>query len=283
MAPAITLNRMYHCVPSSSSTIDPSPRPPPIRMSTSSTMGNSAVAGTEAAICASGCAMRASLGLKPMATPAGIVHAAPMTSAAITRRKVAPAPVSSSRYSSPFSPVSIAMALRDGVEHREHGNRRRWRDRSRLSRSWRSVFSRGVMKPGEVQRQPLAQGLNRTSCAAGRSPREPCHDIEKPRARRVGALHLLHLELLGPGDDRPPHNLVEQHDDRDHGSDAPQDRFGVAGAGRGLQIRTQSRQTKVARSPARTSRRPSGRTSRPRPTSWSSTRGRSQRKAIQIA
>ena len=32
-----------------------------MRISTSSTMGNSAVAGTEAAICASGCAMRASL------------------------------------------------------------------------------------------------------------------------------------------------------------------------------------------------------------------------------
>src|ERR1022692_3262656 len=54
MAPAITLNRMYHCVPSSSSTIDPRPRPPPIRISTSNTIGNSAVAGTDAAICASG-------------------------------------------------------------------------------------------------------------------------------------------------------------------------------------------------------------------------------------
>ena len=59
----------------------PRPSPPPMRISTSSTMGNSAVAGTEAAICASGCAMRASLGLKPMATPTGIVHSAPMSSA----------------------------------------------------------------------------------------------------------------------------------------------------------------------------------------------------------
>ena len=39
MAPAITLNRMYHCVPSKSSTMDPTPRPPPTRISKSSTTG----------------------------------------------------------------------------------------------------------------------------------------------------------------------------------------------------------------------------------------------------
>src|ERR1035441_8621725 len=74
IAPAITLNRMYHCVPKRSSTIDPIPSPPPTRISNSSTTGKSAVAGTEAAICASGWAIRASRGLKPIATPAGIVR-----------------------------------------------------------------------------------------------------------------------------------------------------------------------------------------------------------------
>src|SRR5208337_3507361 len=108
--PAMTLNRMYHCVPSSKSTMEPSPKPPPMRMRTSNTMGNNAVAGTEAAICASGCAMRDSLGLKPMATPAGIVQAAPMVRASITRRNVAPAPMNSSPYSPAFNPVSMAMA-----------------------------------------------------------------------------------------------------------------------------------------------------------------------------
>ena len=63
MAPAITLNSMYHCVPSSNKTMEPNPSPPPRRIRTSNTTGNKAVAGTEAAICASGWAIRASLGL----------------------------------------------------------------------------------------------------------------------------------------------------------------------------------------------------------------------------
>ncbi len=63
--------------------MEPMPRPPPTRISKRRTTGKSAVAGTEAAICASGCAMRASLGLKPMATPAGIVHSAPSSNVEI--------------------------------------------------------------------------------------------------------------------------------------------------------------------------------------------------------
>ncbi len=39
-----------------------------------SSTGKSAVAGTEAAICANGCAMRARRGWKPMATPTGMVQ-----------------------------------------------------------------------------------------------------------------------------------------------------------------------------------------------------------------
>ena len=50
LAPAMTLNRIYHCVPKSSRTIAPTPSPPPARISTSIMIGNSAVAGTEAAI-----------------------------------------------------------------------------------------------------------------------------------------------------------------------------------------------------------------------------------------
>ena len=91
MAPAITLNRMYHCVPSSMRTMDPTPNPPPSRTRPNSTTGNSAVAGTEAAICASGCATFASRGLKPMATPAGMAHSDAITSDAATRPKLAPA------------------------------------------------------------------------------------------------------------------------------------------------------------------------------------------------
>ena len=45
--------------------------------------GKSAVAGTEAAIWASGCAMRARRGWKPMATPTGMVQRAAMSSESI--------------------------------------------------------------------------------------------------------------------------------------------------------------------------------------------------------
>ena len=53
VAPAITLNRMYHCVPSSSSTIEPYPDRRRADQQ-NRTIGKSAVAGTEAAICAIG-------------------------------------------------------------------------------------------------------------------------------------------------------------------------------------------------------------------------------------
>ena len=68
------------------------PMPPPARKRMSSTTGNNAVAGTEAAICASGCTTEAMRGRRPTATPTGTVHNNPIASAAITRAKVAPAP-----------------------------------------------------------------------------------------------------------------------------------------------------------------------------------------------
>src|ERR1017187_672813 len=92
VAPAITLNNMYHCVPRSSKTIEPIPRPPPARISTRRIIGNSAVAGTDAAICAIGCAMADSLGRNPIATPVGTVHRAASSRTASTRKNVAPAP-----------------------------------------------------------------------------------------------------------------------------------------------------------------------------------------------
>ena len=76
LAPAITLNKMYHCVPSNSKTIEAIPNPPPTRIRSNNTIGNKAGAGTEAAICARGWAMAESLGLSPMKTPTGIVQRA---------------------------------------------------------------------------------------------------------------------------------------------------------------------------------------------------------------
>src|ERR1019366_3677044 len=58
-APAMTLKRMYHCVPMNSRTMEPTPSPPPKRIKASSTMGNNAVAGTDAAILGIGWAVAA--------------------------------------------------------------------------------------------------------------------------------------------------------------------------------------------------------------------------------
>ena len=98
---------MYHCVPSSISAMEPMPRPPPIFTSPISRMGKNAVAGTDASTCASGCTMRASRGLSPMATPTGIVHAAEMSSDALTRKNVATAPSSSRRSSGQVTVLSM--------------------------------------------------------------------------------------------------------------------------------------------------------------------------------
>src|SRR5581483_9587211 len=48
IAPAMTLNSTYHWVPNSRRMIDPIPSPPPARISSNRTTGNSAVAGTDA-------------------------------------------------------------------------------------------------------------------------------------------------------------------------------------------------------------------------------------------
>src|SRR5215469_14867355 len=81
IAPAITLKRMYHCVPSSISAMAASSTPPRKRINTSRSTGNNAVAGIDAANCTSGCISRAKRGLKPMATPTGTVQSAPIISA----------------------------------------------------------------------------------------------------------------------------------------------------------------------------------------------------------
>src|ERR1700730_14762232 len=50
VAPAMTLNRMYHCVPSSNKMIEPIPRPPPIRIRKSKTIEHKRGGGPDAAI-----------------------------------------------------------------------------------------------------------------------------------------------------------------------------------------------------------------------------------------
>ena len=76
--------------------------------------------------------------------------------------------------------------------------------------------------------------------------RETPQPIENARVGYVGGLHLLELEALAPGDHRPPDQLVDQHDDRDHRRQSPEDGAGVSGIGRGLQIRSKAGKAKVA-------------------------------------
>ena len=76
IAPAMTLNRMYHCVPSSSSTIEPMPSPPPTRISTSSTIGKQRRRRNGRRNLRQRLRDAGQPGMKPMATPTGIVQSA---------------------------------------------------------------------------------------------------------------------------------------------------------------------------------------------------------------
>src|SRR6185312_9215574 len=89
IAPAITLNRTYHCVPSTIRAMAAMLRPPGSESSMSRRTENSAVAGIDAMTCTTGCNLRDHLGLIPTATPNGTVHAVAMISAASVRPKVA--------------------------------------------------------------------------------------------------------------------------------------------------------------------------------------------------
>ena len=70
--------------------------------------------------------MRARRGLKPMATPTGMVQSAEISSAALTRRKVAPAPSSSRRRSAQVTVRSISDGLEDcpAGDDDDHGGER---------------------------------------------------------------------------------------------------------------------------------------------------------------
>jgi hypothetical protein len=87
-APAITLNRTYHMVPSIMSAIEPICRPPPSFARKIRTNGNKAVAGVDAAICTMGWTRAESDGLRPIAMPTGTVQSNDKSRAAKTRQKV---------------------------------------------------------------------------------------------------------------------------------------------------------------------------------------------------
>lgn len=93
VAPAITLNKRYHWVPISISNTADRLRPPGKPSITNKTIGKSAVAGTEAVICTTGCSQAARRGLLPMTTPRGTVQTRAIIRAASTRSSVAITPM----------------------------------------------------------------------------------------------------------------------------------------------------------------------------------------------
>ena len=70
-----------------------------------------------------------------------------------------------------------------------------------------------------------------------------CRIGDSPAPR---ALHLLHLELVGPGDGRTPDELVDQHNHRDHRGQPIENAARISLAGRRLKIRAQAGQAEIA-------------------------------------
>ena len=84
-APAITLNRMYHCAPSTISGVSQmSGLRFQCTMATTK-IGKNKLAGNAARNCATGCARRAQVGRRPNHTPTGTQIRVAMTISTITR------------------------------------------------------------------------------------------------------------------------------------------------------------------------------------------------------
>ena len=90
MAPAITLKRMYHCVPMAISRMLPQFRVMWAATKKPTITGKVMFTGNEAPICASGCMKRATEGLKPIHTPTGVHTSVANTVMMATRPSVSP-------------------------------------------------------------------------------------------------------------------------------------------------------------------------------------------------
>ncbi len=69
---------------------------------------------------------------------------------------------------------------------------------------------------------------------------------EDGRAGGLRRFHGLEFELLAPGDDGTPDQLVHENDHQDHGEDAPENGARIAGIGGGLQVGSQAGKPQVA-------------------------------------
>ena len=231
MAPAITLNRMYHCVPSSMSTMLPEPRPTPAAWSRAITSGKSIGAGKEATTWTTGWSSRDSRGDRPMASPAGSAQSVPSAvddehprrgsgraaeaaspsaraEAARGAGRGAPSPRRAARRAGRGPPAATiaerrrgASAARDGVRGARGAPARATPGGARLRRQWREPARRAASGAARSRNQ-----LRDASAAA----------------------RLLDAELLRPDDHRPPEELVERHDHQRHREHGRDHRSGVA-------------------------------------------------------
>ena len=84
--------------------------------------------------------------------------------------------------------------------------------------------------------------------AAGKGTEQAgaAQQFEDRRSDAVGGLDLLEFELVAPGDERTPDELIGGDDDQDHDDEAGDQGADVAGVGGGLEVAAQAGQLEVA-------------------------------------
>ena len=107
----MTLKRMYHCVPSAMSNTPPRSIGMCVEIKKATMNGKVMFTGNDAAICASGCAMRATRGRSPIHTPIGVQMSVAMTLIAITRRSVSTPSQTTCNICKPVMSVLISCVI----------------------------------------------------------------------------------------------------------------------------------------------------------------------------
>ena len=103
----------------------------------------------------------------------------------------------------------------------------------------------GSVRLREAQREGFARRRHSSPARREKKSRVP-QQIQDRRPGRLGRIDLLELELLAPGDDRAPDQLVHQHDHRDHRGQSPEIGSRIARVGGRLKVGTKAGQSKVA-------------------------------------
>ena len=223
IAPAMTLNRMYHCVPSAIRNTLPRLIGMRVAMKNATMNGNVMFTGNDAAICASGCAMRATRGRRPIQTPIGVQIRVAMTLMASDAQQREHAQPDDAKH---LGAGHVGPDFLDDVERVEDEPSDRQRDETQASHRAASVSTGAAStrnRSARSEQAPTRAGW-RCPCTSNviGEPHEhvrASQQVEHPRRRMVLGLRLLQLELLGPRHQRPPDELVDDDDGDDHRDD----------------------------------------------------------------